>query len=286
VTIHLSPGEDAAGEVAQPMTDTSRRLTGRAAIVLGGGRGDEPGPAVGIGFATAATFARHGAAVAVVDRDANAARRTVDLVRRNGGTACAIVADVTDPDQVERAVAETLRAFGHLDVVHNNVGATRLGGPEELALDEWRATLAVNLDSVFISAQKTIPHLLERGGSIINVSSTASIRWTGYPYPAYSAAKAAVNQLTRMLAVQYAGRGIRVNAILPGLIDTPLVYRQLSAGRSPADVRAERAARSPTGAMGSAYDVAHAALFLASDESAYITGALLPVDGGLHARAG
>ena len=166
--------------------------------------------------------------------------------------------------------------------MHNNVGATRLGGPEELTLDEWRATFAVNLDSVFLGVQQTLPHLLDRGGSIINVSSTASIRWTGYPYPAYAAAKAAVNQLTRALALQYADRGVRVNAILAGLIDTPLVYRELSGGRSPDVVRAERAALCPTGAMGSAYDVAHAALFLASDESAYVTGTLLPVDGGLH----
>ena len=268
------------------MTDSHLRLAGRSALVLGGGRVDDPGPAVGIGFATAVTFARHGADVTVVDRDADAAGRTVEAIRRRGGRACAVVAEVTEPDQVERAVAAALGAFGRLDVVHNNVGVTRLGGPEELTLDQWRATIAVNLDSVFLAAQKTIPHLLERGGSIINVSSTASIRWTGYPYPAYAAAKAAVNQLTRMLAVQYADRGIRVNAILAGLIDTPLVYRQLSGGRSSDDVRAERAARSPTGAMGSAYDVAHAALFLASDESSYVTGALLPVDGGLHARAG
>ena len=124
-----------------------------------------------------------------------------------------------------------------------------------------------------------------RGGSIINVSSTASIRWTGYPYPAYAAAKAAVNQLTRALALQYADRGVRVNAILAGLIDTPLVYRELADGPRARGRRAERAALSPTGAMGSAYDVAHAALFLASDESAYVTGTLLPVDGGLHVRA-
>jgi NAD(P)-dependent dehydrogenase (short-subunit alcohol dehydrogenase family) len=267
------------------------RLAGRTALVLGGGHGpgdggpDEGRCTVGIGFATATTFARHGAATVVVDRDADAAVRTVEEIRRCGGAGHAIVADATDPDQVEQAVAETLRVTGRLDVVHNNVGATLLGGPEELTLEQWRATLAVNLDSVFLSAQKTIPHLLRHGGAIINVSSTASIRWTGYPYPAYAAAKAAVNQLTRSLAVQYADRGIRVNAILAGLIDTPLVYRQLSGGRAAADVRAERAALSPTGAMGSPYDIAHAALFLASDEAAYITGTLLPVDGGLHVRA-
>jgi NAD(P)-dependent dehydrogenase (short-subunit alcohol dehydrogenase family) len=170
------------------------RLAGRTALVLGGGHGDPDCSVVGIGFATATTFARHGAAVVVVDRDPAAAERTVDAVRRSGGRARAVVADVTVPDDVERAVAEALRAFGRIDVVHNNVGATRLGGPEELTLDKWRATFAVNLDSVFLGVQKTLPHLLDRGGSIINVSSTASIRWTGYPYPAYAAAKAAVNR--------------------------------------------------------------------------------------------
>lgn len=272
------------------------RLAGKTALVLGGGAGApgaegslagpsiDTGP-VGIGFATASTLARHGAAVAVVDRDGDAATRTVDTVRREGGTACALVADATDPDQVGEAVAATVRAYGRLDVVHNNVGTTRLGGPQELTLEEWRATFATNLDSVFLSAQKTLPHLLERGGSIINVSSIASIRWTGYPYPAYAAAKAAVNQLTQALALQYARHGVRVNAILAGLIDTPLVYRELSGDRPPDEVRAARAAHSPTGAMGTAWDVADAALFLAGDESAYVTGVLLPVDGGLHARA-
>jgi NAD(P)-dependent dehydrogenase (short-subunit alcohol dehydrogenase family) len=168
--------------------------------------------------------------------------------------------------------------------VHNNVGATRLGGPTELSLQDWRATMAVNLDSVFLSARLTIPHLLRTRGSMINVSSTASIRWTGYAYPAYAAAKAAVNQLTRSLALQYADRGVRVNAVLAGLIDTPLVYRQLAGGEAAGEVRARRAALSPTGAMGTAYDVANAALFLASDEAAYVTGTLLPVDGGLHVR--
>jgi NAD(P)-dependent dehydrogenase (short-subunit alcohol dehydrogenase family) len=261
------------------------RLAGRTALVLGGGHADPDCAVVGIGFATATTFARHGAAVVVVDRDADAAQRTVDAVRRAGGRARAVVADVTVPADVERAVAETAQAFGRIDVLHNNVGATRLGGPEELTLDEWRAMFAINLDTVFLGVQQTLPHLLEGGGSIINVSSTGSIRWTGYPYPAYAAAKAAVNQLTRALALQYADRGVRVNAILAGLIDTPLVYRELSGGRSPDVVRAERAALCPTGAMGSAYDIAHAALFLASDESAYVTGTLLPVDGGLHVRA-
>ncbi|GAA2552437.1 SDR family NAD(P)-dependent oxidoreductase [Pseudonocardia hydrocarbonoxydans] len=261
------------------------RLDGRTALVLGGGH-SPGGPAgvTGIGFACATTFAAHGARVVVVDRDADAAERTVDAVHEAGGRARAVVADVTVAEDVDRAVACTVEAFGGIDVVHNNVGSARLGGIEDLTLDQWRAAVSVNLDSVFLSARATLPHLVRRRGCIVTVSSTASIRWTGYPYPGYAAAKAAVNQLTRSLAVEYAGR-VRVNAVLAGLIDTPLVYRQLAGADDPADVRARRDALSPTGAMGTAYDVAHAALFLASDEAAYVTGALLPVDGGLHARA-
>jgi NAD(P)-dependent dehydrogenase (short-subunit alcohol dehydrogenase family) len=262
------------------------RLAGRTALVLGGGHAGPGGPAgaVGIGFATATTFARHGARTVVIDRDGDAAQRTVDAIRELGGEGLALVADATDEDGLAAAVAAALQAYDRIDVVHNNVGATRLGGPTELSLQEWRATMAVNLDSVFLSAQLTIPHLLRTRGSIVNVSSTASIRWTGYAYPAYAAAKAAVNQLTRSLALQYADRGVRVNAILAGLIDTPLVYRQLAGGAAAAEVSARRAALSPTGAMGTAHDVANAALFLASDEAAYVTGTLLPVDGGLHVR--
>ena len=262
------------------------RLAGRTALVFGGGLGEPTPPAVvGIGHATALTFACHGAAVAVVDRDAVAAERTVAAIRERGGRALAVVADATDPADVDAAVAATVAAFGGVDVVHNNVGAARLGGIEELTLEQWRDAVAINLDPVFLGIRATLPHLRLRGGAIVNVSSVASIRSTGYTYPAYAAAKAAVNQLTRSLAVEYAPFGIRVNAILAGFIDTPLVYRELAGDQRPDDVRAQRAARSPTGAMGSAFDVAHAALFLASDDAAYVTGALLPVDGGLHARA-
>jgi NAD(P)-dependent dehydrogenase (short-subunit alcohol dehydrogenase family) len=262
------------------------RLRGRTAIVFGGGHGgDGPDGVVGIGIACASTFASHGANVVVVDRDATAARRSAEVIKGAGGKSLAVVADMLDEAQVMSAVDAALREFGRLDVVQNNVGAVRLGGPEELSLDEWRSTVSVNLDSVFLGAKATLPHLIKTRGSMVNVSSTGSIRWTGYPYPGYAAAKAAVNQLTRSLAMQYAERGVRVNAILAGLIDTPLVYRELSEGQDASTVRAARAAKSPTGAMGTAQDVANAALFLACDESAYVTGTLLPVDGGLHVRA-
>lgn len=261
------------------------RLAGRTAIVFGGGHGGEgPEGVVGIGFACASTFAAHGANVVVVDRDAHAARRGADAIAAAGGRALAVVADMLDETEVVSAVKTALDAYGRLDVVQNNVGHVHLGGPEELTLAEWRAAVAVNLDTVFLGAKSTLAHLVETRGSMINVSSTGSIRWTGYPYSSYAAAKAAVNQLTRTMAMQYADRGVRVNAVLPGLIDTPLVYRELSEGHDVATVRAERSAHSPTGAMGTAQDVANAALFLACDESAYVTGTLLPVDGGLHVR--
>ena len=261
------------------------RLAGRTAIVFGGGHGGEgPEGVVGIGFACASTFAAHGANVVIVDRDAHAARRGADAIAAAGGRALAVVADMLDETEVVSAVKTALDAYGRLDVVQNNVGHVHLGGPEELTLAEWRAAVAVNLDTVFLGAKSTLAHLVETRGSMINVSSTGSIRWTGYPYSSYAAAKAAVNQLTRTMAMQYADRGVRVNAVLPGLIDTPLVYRELSEGHDVATVRAERSAHSPTGAMGTAQDVANAALFLACDESAYVTGTLLPVDGGLHVR--
>jgi NAD(P)-dependent dehydrogenase (short-subunit alcohol dehydrogenase family) len=260
-------------------------LAGKAAIVFGGGHGGEgPGGVVGIGFACALTFAAHGADVVVVDRDVEAAQRSVEAIAAAGGRSLAAVADMLDETQVARSVGVALEAFGRVDIVQNNVGRVQLGGPEELTFAEWRAAVAVNLDSVFLGAKATLAHLVETRGSMVNVSSTGSIRWTGYPYSSYAASKAAVNQLTRSLALEYADRGVRVNAILPGLIDTPLVYRELSEGDAASAVRAERAAHSPTGAMGTAQDVANAALFLACDESAYVTGTLLPVDGGLHVR--
>jgi NAD(P)-dependent dehydrogenase (short-subunit alcohol dehydrogenase family) len=261
------------------------RLAGRTAIVFGGGHGGEgPDGVVGIGFACALTFAAHGANVVVVDRDEQAARRSTEAIETAGDRALAVVADLLDESQVSRAVAAALGEFGRLDVVLNNVGSVRLGGPEELTLEEWRAAVSINLDTVFLGAKATLAHLVATRGAMVNVSSTGSIRWTGYAYSSYAAAKAAVNQLTRSLALEYADRGVRINAVLPGLIDTPLVYRELSGGQDAAAVRAERARSSPTGAMGTAHDVANAALFLACDESAYVTGTLLPVDGGLHVR--
>jgi NAD(P)-dependent dehydrogenase (short-subunit alcohol dehydrogenase family) len=268
-----------------PCATVTERLAGRTAIVFGGGHaGAGPHGVLSIGFTCAFTFAAHGADVVIVDRDVDAATAAADAIAEAGGSALAVVADMLDEAAVTSAVDAALTRFGHIDVVQNNVGATLVGGVDEISLPDWRRAVAVNLDSVFLGAKATLAHLVETRGSMINVSSLASIRWTGFRYPAYAAAKAAVNQLTQSMALQYAATGVRVNAILPGLIVTPLVYRELSDGNDAGAVRAERDAKCPTRAMGTAQDVANAALFLASDESTYITWTLIPVDGGLHAR--
>jgi NAD(P)-dependent dehydrogenase (short-subunit alcohol dehydrogenase family) len=265
-----------------PMAD---RLAGRTAVVFGGGHaGDGPHGVHGIGFACATAFAAAGAATVVVDRNEEAAKRAADTINEAGGRAIHVVADMLVEDEVEAAVQSALTTFDHIDIVQNNIGQTLLGGPLDISLEQWRRTIAVNLDTVFLGARATLPHLLKTRGSMINISSTASIRWTGYRYPAYAAAKAAVNQLTQSMALQYADTGVRINAILAGLIDSPLAYRELADGQDIESMRATRDADSPTGRMGSARDVAGAALFLASSDSAYITGTMLCVDGGLHAR--
>jgi NAD(P)-dependent dehydrogenase (short-subunit alcohol dehydrogenase family) len=268
----------------------SYRLAGKVALVFGAG---SSGERLSNGRAAALAFARHGASVAAIDVRLAEAERTAAEIRRCGGTAVAIRADVTREDEVAAAVAEAAAALGDPTVLHNNVGVASTGGLADLDRAGWDAALAVNVTGVFLTCKHTVPRMLAAGGgAIVNVSSVAGIRHLGYDYPAYMAAKAAVNQLTVALALTYADRGIRVNAVLPGLIDTPLVERQLvgggAGGADPAAVaaaRADRDARSPTGRAGSPWDVANAAVFLASDEAGYINGVCLPVDGGLSARA-
>ena len=262
----------------------SDRLKDKIAIVFGAG---SVGPGWGNGKATAALFARNGAQVACVDINRSAADETVGIIRGEGGRASAHCCDVTDSAAVAELIADIVEARGRIDVLHNNVGYAAMGGPIELDEAAWRRSFDLNVTSCFITCKHVLPHMLAlNSGAIVNVSSVAAIRYTGYPYAAYYAAKAAVNNFTMGLALQYARDGIRANAIMPGLMNTPLIHQQISGQYADAAAMvAARDAACPTGKMGTAWDVAHAALFLASDEAAYITGVSLPVDGGLTCRA-
>jgi NAD(P)-dependent dehydrogenase (short-subunit alcohol dehydrogenase family) len=254
-------------------------LAGRVAIVFGAG---SSGQGVSNGEAAVLAYAQAGAAVVCVDIDQAAADRVVKQVKTFGGTALPVVADVTRQRDVEQAVQRCLEEVGVPDILHNNVGVARMGSVTDLQLSEWEQALRLNLTSADLTCHHVLPYMLSRGrGVITNVSSLASIRDTGYTYPVYSASKAALNQLTVSLAVNYAREGIRANALLPGLIDTPLVSNQISRDKNHA---AERHAMSPTGRMGLPEDVANAAVFLASDRASYINGVCLPIDGGLLAR--
>lgn len=254
-------------------------LSDRVAIVFGAG---SAGAGLSNGEAAARAYARAGAAVAVVDVNASEAERVAKEIKSAGGVSVAVTADVTSEAQVEAAVRSATEVLGVIDVLHNNVGIACTGSVLDLELETWDAAVRLNLTSAFLTVRHTLPGMIEAGrGAIINVSSVASIRDTGYIYPVYNATKAAMNQLTVSLALTYAAQGIRANAVLPGLIDTPLVTNQIT--DDPAALAA-RHATSPTGRMGSPWDVANASVFLASDAAAYVNGVCLPVDGGLSAR--
>ncbi len=264
---------------------TTGRLQDRIALVFGAG---SSGPGWGNGKATAVTFARQGAIVIAVDVDRDAAEETRAIIAAEGGRVEAGIADVTDGASVAAIVGRVVAAHGRIDVLHNNVGVTDMGGPVELPEEAWQRGLDINVTSAFLTCKYVLPVMLrQRRGAIVNVSSIAAVRYTGYPYISYYAGKSALNQLTVGIALQYAKDGIRANAIMPGLMNTPLIYRQI-AGQyaNDADMVAKRDAACPMGRMGTAWDVANAALYLASDEAAYVTGVCLPVDGGLSCRAG
>ncbi|WP_425102062.1 SDR family NAD(P)-dependent oxidoreductase [Tropicibacter sp. S64] len=261
-------------------------LTDHVALVFGAG---SSGPGWGNGKATAVAYARAGAWVACVDLNPVAAEETAQIIAGEGGRAIALTGNVAAEADVAEAVSATLAEFGRIDILHNNTGITPFGGPVTMALDDWDRAMDVNVKSVLLSTRYVLPHMEKRGyGVITNISSVAGIRVSGYDMAAYSTSKAAVNQLTRTIALQYAAKGIRANAILPGLINTPLVRNGAGFKGHHGDAEkqmAERDAMSPTGKMGDAWDVAHAAVFLASKEAKYINGVLLPVDGGLSCRA-
>src|ERR1700742_2868087 len=249
------------------------RLKGKTAMVVGAG---SIGPGWGNGKATAATFAREGAQVFCVDRNGAAAEETVKIITAGGGRAAASPADVPRAADVEAMVAACLKTYGRIDVLDNNVGIAEMGSVVDVTEASWDHVFAVNLKSAFLAMKHVIPVMVKQGGgSIINISSVASIRHMGLSYVTYGATKAAMNQMTRTTAVEFAPQHVRVNAILPGLMKTPMVEHSagLAASYASGDIEAmwrARDAQVPMGHMGDAWDVANAALFLASDESKYV----------------
>lgn len=270
------------------------RLRGKVAIVAGAG---SIGPGWGNGKATATVFAREGAKVICADINRDAAEETAAIIQNEGGQAFAVQADVTRADQVADLVGRALGRYGRIDILDNNVGIAEIGSVVDLPEETWERVFRVNLTGAFLAMKHVIPVMLRQfeetgeGGSIINISSIASIRHTGVPYASYSTTKAGLNQLTRTTAAQYAPQKIRVNAILPGLMKTPMVEHSAGLAQAYGDgdieaMWAARAAQVPMGHMGEAWDVANAALFLASDEARYVTGIELVVDGGITLKYG
>ena len=269
----------------------SGKLHDRVVIVVGAG---SVGPGWGNGKAAAVLFAREGAKVLAVDIDTDAAAETAGLIAGEGGVAETFTADVSRADRVGAMVEACLDRFGRIDVLHNNVGIVAPKPTVDVDEAEWDRIAAVNLKSMFLTCRAVLP-AMERNefrvdadgrkigrGAIVNISSVSGIRWTGVPYVTYAVTKGAVLPLTRSIALEYAEKGI-----LPGLMNTPMIVEPLKEVYGGGDVGRmveARDAQCPSGYMGDGWDVAHAALFLASDDARYVTGAELVVDGGISAK--
>lgn len=259
------------------------RLQNKIALVFGAGSLRD---GLGNGKATAIAFAREGAKIVAVDRNLDAAEVTAETVRAEGGDCVAFAADVTNAAQVKAAVDFCMARHGRIDILQNNVGMAALGGPVEMTEEVWDSSMDVNIKGLFLACKYVLPIMEQQGsGAIVNISSIASIRWLGTAYISYAAAKGGVNQFTQAIALQYAAKGIRANAILPGMMDTPTARVSLAGTAADEDALvARRNALCPTGKMGEAWDIAWASVFLASDEAKYITGVSLPVDGGMTCK--
>jgi len=260
------------------------RLSGKVAIITGAGQ--QPGTTSGNGRATALRFAEEGATCVLVDINRDWAEETLAMI--GGGNSIVVTADVTDEASCQNVVQQSLETFGRVDVLHNNVGLSKGDrATPDLDTDIWDRIMSINLKSMFMLCKAALPSMrAQGGGSIISISSTSSLSLR--PTVAYKTSKGAINTFTQHVAAENAPFGVRANVILPGLIDTPMAIERRAAesGRPRAEIRTERDALVPMGYMGTAADVANAAVFLASDEAKYITGALLPVDGGLLLKRG
>lgn len=262
-------------------TDTvRRRFDGRVVLVVGAGR---PTDGTSNGAAAAIAYAAEGGHVWCADVDTEAADRTAAAITDAGGHGEVVHVDATDDRSVAAMVEHVVAASsGRVDVLHNNVGAPVMGGVTVLDEDAFDRATSLNLGSVARTCRAVLPHMVaRRAGAIVNISSIAAVRWTGYAYVAYAAAKAAVNRLTVEVAIEHARDGVRANAVMPGMIDTPLVRRDLADQYASEEaMQADRAAVVPLQRLGRPEDVAAAALFLASDDASFVTGVCLAVDGG------
>ncbi|WP_102223780.1 SDR family NAD(P)-dependent oxidoreductase [Acidimangrovimonas sediminis] len=261
------------------------RLEGKVAIVTGAGC---VGPGWGNGRAACVRFAEEGAKVFAVDLRPDPMEETLTRTRAAGGEIVPHLCDVTDRASVEAMVTACLDAFGRVDILVNNVGGSAKGGPVEMDEETWDRQIDFNLKSVYLTCRSVLPHMASQGsGAIVNTASTSGLRWTGAAQSAYAATKAGVIQFGRVVAVEYAPRGVRVNTVVPGQLHTPMVEARLAGQRAGGDVDAllaSRLKRIPLGFMGDGRDTANAALFLASDEARFITGTEIVVDGGMTAR--
>jgi len=261
------------------------RFHNKVAIVAGAGC---VGAGWGNGRAIAVRLAQEGARVWAVDREPDRVAQTLELAGDARSSIRTWTCDVTSTDDVATMVAACLQAFGTIDVLVNNVGGSAAGGPIDMSEAVWDTQVDVNLKSVFLTCKHVLPTMLaQRSGAIVNIASTSGLRWTGSAQVAYAATKAGVIQLSRVVAVQHAAQGVRVNTVVPGQLHTPMVESRLAQQRTGGDVDAllaQRQKRIPLGFMGDGRDTASAVLYLASDDARFITGTELIVDGGMTAR--
>lgn len=252
------------------------RLQDKVAVITGGNSG--------IGRATAILFAKEGAKVVIGARNPESGREVVDLIKKAGGKAAFVKTDVAKESEVKNLVDFAARLYGRIDIMHNNAGVELAKPVTETTSEELEGVLSVNLKGTFYGCKHVIPHMLKNGGgSIINTASVAGI--VGSPnLAAYSASKGAVVLLTKEVALDYAKKGIRVNCVCPGAIDTPMIKRFVENAPNPEQVRKNLGEMHPIGRMGKPEEIANAVLFLAGDESSFITGHALIVDGGLTAQ--
>lgn len=256
------------------------RLKGKKAVVIGAG---SVGDTDGNGSATATKFAQEGAAVICADIHFASAKKVSDAITRQHGVAYPFEVDIASKTGIEELMKFSIEKLGQVDILHNNVGISIRGDLLDITEEAWDKVLNTNLKGAMLSNQAALRHMIERGipGSITNVSSTASKRWTPMQFLSYSTSKAALNQMTKINARQFAKHQVRFNLILPGLIDTPHSDALYSSPEEAKIYKQIRSERCPMGRQGSVWEVAEAAVFINSDDAAYITGLELVVDGGI-----